>query len=55
MAVALLAKFIHVFPEEIPPGLPPKRSIQHHIDLIAGAILPNKPAYRMNTTETREI
>jgi len=22
MAVALLAKFIHVFPKEIPPGLP---------------------------------
>ena len=48
-------EFTHVFPEEIPPGLPPKRSIQHHIDLIPGAILPNKPAYRMNPTETREI
>ena len=55
MAVGLLAKFSHVFPEEIPPGLPPKRSIQHHIDLIPGAILPNKPAYRLNSTETKEI
>jgi len=55
MVVALLAKFTHVFPEEIPSGLPPRRSIQHHIDLIPGAILPNKPAHRMNPTETREI
>jgi len=55
MAVALLAKFTHVFPEEIPPGLPLKHSIQHHINLIPGAILPNKPAYRMNPKETREI
>jgi len=48
LAIALLKLYPHVFPEEIPPGLPPKRSIQHHIDLIPSAILPNKPAYRMN-------
>ena len=55
MAVALLKLYSHVFPEEIPSGLPPKRSIQHLIDLIPGAILPNKPAYRMNPKETMEI
>jgi len=55
MAIALLAKFSHAFPEVIPPGLPPKRSIQHHNDLIPGAILPNKPAYRMNPTKRKEI
>jgi hypothetical protein len=55
LAMALLDRFAHVFPEDIPPGLPPKRTIQHHIDLIPGAILPNKPAYRMNPKETMEI
>ena len=55
MAVALLKLYSHVFPEEIPSGLPPKRSIEHHIDLIPGAILPNKPAYRMNPKDTIEI
>jgi len=44
----LLSDFQHVFPQEIPHGLPPQRSIQHKIDLIPGSILPNKPAYRMN-------
>jgi len=52
LAIALLK---YVFLEEIPPRMPPKRSIQHHIDLISGAILPNKTAYRMNPKETMEI
>ena len=55
MAMELLTHFTHVFPDEIPSGLPPKRLIQHHIDLIPGAVLPNKPAYRMNPKETMEI
>ena len=55
LAIALLKLYSHVFPEEIPSGLPPKRSIQHHIDLVPGAILPNKPAYRMNPKETMEM
>ena len=55
MAIALLKHFEHVFPDEIPPGLRPKYSIQHHIDLIPGAVFPNKPAYRMNPKETIEV
>ena len=38
----ILLEFAHVFPEDIPHGLPPQRTIQHHIDLIPGVILPNK-------------
>jgi len=53
--IPLLEQLSHVFSEEIPHGLPPKRTIQHHIDLIPEAILPNKLAYRMNPKETMEI
>jgi len=41
----LLFEYKHVFPSEIPPVLPLKRSIQHKIELVPGSILPNKPAY----------
>lgn len=51
----LLEKYVHAFPQEIPPCLPPKRDIQHKIDLIPGASLPNKPAYRTNPREIEEI
>ena len=36
-------------------SLPPKREIQHHINLIPGAVIANKPAYRMNLKDTIEI
>ena len=55
IAKTLIEKFCHVFPEEIPMGLPPNRDTQHHIDLIPGSILPNKPAYRMNLKDINEI
>ena len=55
MAISLIERFTHVFPEEIPSGLPPQRSIQQHIYLTPGAVLPNKLAYRMNSKETMEI
>ncbi|XP_066162124.1 uncharacterized protein [Oryza sativa Japonica Group] len=44
-----------VFPAEIPLGLPPMRGIEHQIDLIPGASLPNRAAYRTNPEETKEI
>ena len=53
--MSLLQLFAHVFPDEIPAGLPPKRYIQHHIDFVPGAVLPSKPAYRMNSKDTKEI
>ncbi|XP_024009250.1 uncharacterized protein LOC112084361 [Eutrema salsugineum] len=44
-----------VFPGENPEGLPPIRGIEHQIDFIPGASLPNKPAYRTNPVETKEL
>jgi hypothetical protein len=42
-------------PAELPAGLPPIRGIEHQIDLVHGASLPNHPAYRTNLEETKEI
>ena len=38
----VLQEFSDVFPEEVPAGLPPLRGIEHQIDLIPGASLPNQ-------------
>ena len=51
----LLEQFKDIFPEELPSGLPPIRGIEHTIDLVPGATLPNKPAYRMNPEEAKEL
>ncbi|KAK1615458.1 hypothetical protein QYE76_020975 [Lolium multiflorum] len=50
-----LNEFRDVFPEEVPAGLPPLRGIEHQIDLIPGASLPNRAPYRTNPEETNEI
>jgi len=55
IAKTLIQNFCHLLHEEIPTGLPPKRDIQHHIDLIPSSILPNKPTYGMNPKDTMEI
>jgi hypothetical protein len=51
----VLHDYEDVFPEEVPPGLPPKRGIEHQIDLVPGASLPNRAPYRTNPEETKEI
>ncbi|XP_052193846.1 uncharacterized protein LOC127802180 [Diospyros lotus] len=48
-------EFEDVFLEDIPPGLPPIRGIEHQIDFIPGATIPNRPAYRSNPEETKEL
>ncbi|PKI74121.1 hypothetical protein CRG98_005500, partial [Punica granatum] len=44
-----------VFPEETPHGLPPIQGIEHQIDFVPGATIPNRPAYRSNPEETKEL
>ena len=51
----LLQEYEDIFPAEIPLGLPPMRGIEHQIDLIPGATLSNRAAYRTNPEETKEI
>jgi len=53
--VELLKEFGDIFSKDTPHGLPPLRGIEHQIDLIPGASLPNKLAYRSNSEETKEI
>ncbi|KAH9792628.1 Endonuclease [Citrus sinensis] len=47
--------FDDVFPNEVPNGLPPIRGIEHQIDFVLGATIPNRPAYRSNPEETKEL
>uniref|UniRef100_A0A2N9HC25 Reverse transcriptase n=1 Tax=Fagus sylvatica TaxID=28930 RepID=A0A2N9HC25_FAGSY len=44
-----------VFPNDVPSGLPPIRGIEHQIDFVPGATIPNRPAYRSNPEETKEL
>jgi len=43
-----LQDYKDVFSASVPDGLSPLRGIVHDIDLIPGASLPNRPAYRSN-------
>ena len=50
----LVKEFDDVF-QDPPKELPPLRGIEHQIDFIPGASLPNRPTYRTNPTEAKEI
>ncbi|XP_057793115.1 uncharacterized protein LOC131009724 [Salvia miltiorrhiza] len=52
---SVLQDYADVFPDETQHGLPPLRGIEHQIDFMPGATLPNRPAYRTNPDETKEL
>ncbi|KAH9698004.1 hypothetical protein KPL71_023835 [Citrus sinensis] len=47
--------FDDVFPNEVPNGLPHTRGIEHQIDFVPGATISNRPEYRSNPEETKEL
>jgi hypothetical protein len=51
----LLQEYMDVFPSELPPGLPPMRGIEHKIDLISGASLPNRAPTGPTLTRLRKF
>jgi hypothetical protein len=51
----LLEEFTDIILDELPHSLPPMRSVSHHIDLIPGARLLNKAAYRLMLQENEEV
>jgi hypothetical protein len=51
----LLEEFADIVVDKLPCSLPPIRSISHHIDLIPGASLPSKAAYRLTPQENEEV
>jgi len=55
VAISLLKEFDDVFPDDTPSGLPPLRRIKHQIDFVAGASIPNRPAYRSDPEEMKEL
>ena len=44
-----------MFPNDVPSGLPPIRGIEHQINFVPGVTVPNRPTYRSNPEETKEL
>ena len=55
VVVSLLQEYEDVFPNDVPNGLPPIRGIEHQSDFVLGATIPNRPTYRSNPEETKEL
>ena len=47
----LVEEYADLFPEQLPKGKPPKRIVEFEIKTEEGAILPNKPPYRLSPKE----
>ena len=52
---SLLQECEDVFPDDGPSGLPPFRGIEHQVDFSPTDIIMNRPSYRTNPKETKEL
>ena len=55
VVVSLLQEYEDMFSNDVPSGLPPIRGIEHQIDFVPGATIPNRLAYKRNPEETKEL
>eukprot|EP00887_Chlorella_sp_A99_P003533 scaffold7.g3533.t1 len=55
MADEIMHKFAHVLRKELPPGLPPRRAVNHRIPTDPSAPPPCKPQIRLSAKEEQEL
>jgi transposase InsO family protein len=56
LQVKLLAEYRDVFPDKLPPGLPPVRGgVEHTIELLPDSKPPNRATYRQSAAELEEL
>ncbi|TIA84783.1 hypothetical protein E3P99_04119 [Wallemia hederae] len=51
----LIEEYKDIFPEQLPQELPPRRSVEHSIDLEEGAKPPSRSPYRLSFIEQEEL
>jgi len=51
----VLEEFPDVMPKELPEDLPPRRRVDHVIEVVSGVAPPAKAPYRMNNEELKEL
>ena len=51
----MLDSYRDVFPDELPPGLPPSREVDHKIELVPGATPQSRPTFRLSASELAEM
>jgi hypothetical protein len=51
----LLSEYADVFPADLPAALPPRREVDHRIELLPGSTPPSRPTFRLRPTEQDEL
>jgi hypothetical protein len=51
----LLQEYMNILPSELPPGIPPLRGIEHKIDLVSRASLPNRRRLRKFSDKSKNF